>query len=129
MRIITLLLFLTALLTAQEGEHTCRTLFLNGPQQAPGKYYLFDGRSSQEVALPRLSFSPVYKLAPNSSALVNEPAGKLEKYPLEGNFRVPGDERTDPALVAHCQLQHLADRCVGAHNLTQRLRFYRGTRQ
>jgi hypothetical protein len=98
MRIITLLLFLTALLTAQEGEHTCRTLFLNGPQQAPGKYYLFDGRSSQEVALPRLSFSPVYKLAPNSSALVNEPAGKLENYPVEVNFRVPGDERTHPLI-------------------------------
>ena len=187
MRIITLLLFLTGLLNAQEGGHTCRTLFLNGPEQAQGKYYLFDGRSSQEVTLPRLSFSPVYKLrpgdikiwllaspvgkleeippgspevtvpaatidfylliindpsnrlmplrmqvvnanydkfrlgemlwfnltpkhlagtvgksslklAPNSSALVNEPASKLENYPVEIYFRVPGDERTHPLI-------------------------------
>jgi hypothetical protein len=29
---------------------------------------------------------------------VNEPAGKLENYPVEVNFRVPGDERTHPLI-------------------------------
>lgn len=200
MRIITLLLFLASILSAQEGGHSCRTLFLNGPQQAAGKYYLFDGQSSQEVTLPRLSFSPTYQLrpgdikvwlltspvgkpeeippgspevmvpaatrdlylliindpsnsvlplrmrivnanydkirlremlwinltpkqlagkigksslnlAPNNSALVKEPAGKLENYPVEIYFRVPNDDRTHP-LIESSWRHDPRSRCV-----------------
>jgi hypothetical protein len=71
------------MLSAQEAGHTCRILFLNGPQQAQEKYYLFDGKNSQEVTLPRLSFSPVYKLRPGDIKvwLLNTPVGKPEEVP------------------------------------------------
>ncbi len=71
------------MLSAQEGGHTCRILFLNAPQQALSKYYLFDGQNSQEVALPRLSFSPVYKLRPGDIKLwlLTSPVGKPEEIP------------------------------------------------
>ncbi len=62
MKFILLFLFLVPLLNAQERERTCRTLFLNGPQQAADTYYLFDGKQSVEVELPRLNLSPVYKI-------------------------------------------------------------------
>jgi hypothetical protein len=62
MRLILLSLFLASILNAQERGHTCRTLFLNGPQQAASDYYLFDGIRSQKIELPRLSLSPVYDI-------------------------------------------------------------------
>lgn len=98
-----LLTFLTLLqfVGAQERDHTCRTLFLNGPPQAPSKYYLFDGVRSQEITLPRLSLSPIYKLragdlrvwlltspvslaeeVPKDSPSVTIPAGTLDFYLL-----------------------------------------------
>lgn len=43
-------------------EHTCRILFLNRPADAPKTLHLFDGVSSQEVELPRMNLSPIYKL-------------------------------------------------------------------
>lgn len=62
-KFILFFLFLTPLLNAQEERgRTCRTLFLNGPQQAAATYYLFDGKQSVKVEFPRLSLSPVYKL-------------------------------------------------------------------
>lgn len=78
---LTLAQFLPA--QAQEREHTCRTLFLNGPQQAPGKYYLFDGVRSQEVTLPRLSLSPIYKLRAGDLRvwLLTSPVAQLEEVP------------------------------------------------
>ena len=87
MRFILLFLILapilTPILTAQEREHTCRILFLNGPQRAASKYYLFDGQKSHEVKLPRLSLSPVYKLRSGDIKLwlLSSPVGKPEEVP------------------------------------------------
>lgn len=74
---------MASILSAQDDGHTCRILFLNAPPQAPGKYYLFDGENSQEVTLPRLSFSPVYKLRPGDIKiwLLTSPVGKPEEVP------------------------------------------------
>ena len=79
------LLTLAPILNAQEREHTCRILFLNGPQQAASKYYLFDGIKSQEVKLPRLSLSPVYKLRSGRIKLwlLTTPVGELEEIPKD----------------------------------------------
>jgi len=94
MRFILLILFLATFINAQEREHTCRTLFLNGPQQAESDYYLFDGMSSQKIELPRLNLSPVYKVRAGNIKiwLLTAPAGKLEEIP-EGapSGNVPAD--------------------------------------
>jgi hypothetical protein len=83
MKIILLLLSLASMLQAQENVRTCRILFPNAPQQPAGSYYLFDGQTSQEVTLPRLSFSPVYKLRPGDIKiwLLTTPVGKPEEIP------------------------------------------------
>lgn len=83
MKLIALLLFFAPILSAQESGHTCRTLFLNAPQEVTSKYYLFDGQKSQEVSLPRLSFSPVYKLRPGDIQvwLLSSPVSKPEDIP------------------------------------------------
>jgi hypothetical protein len=83
MKIALLLLSLGSILPAQENVRTCRILFLNAPQQAEGQYYLFDGKTSQPVTLPRLSFSPVYKLRPGDVKIwmLPKPIGKAEEIP------------------------------------------------
>jgi hypothetical protein len=83
MKIILFLLCITSILTAKESKRTCRILFPNGPEQPAAKYYLFDGISSQEVSLPRLSLSPIYKLRPGDIKihLLTSPVGKLEEVP------------------------------------------------
>lgn len=61
----TLLLCLASglsLCTSAIAERTCRILFLKGAANAPESLILFDGTGSQEVELPRLNMSPVYKL-------------------------------------------------------------------
>ncbi len=104
MRIILISLFFSAILVAQKSEPTCRTLFLNGPQQAASDYYLFDGTRSQKIELPRLSFSPVYKVRagditlrllaapvqdpdkiPQGAPSVTVPAGTMDFYLLIAN--------------------------------------------
>ena len=51
------------LVTAQfKAARSCRIVFASAPADAPEKLQLFDGTSSQEVELPRLNLSPVYKL-------------------------------------------------------------------
>ena len=62
MKAALLFLCLVAISSAQEAAHSARILFLNGPEGAAGPYYLFDGKETQEVELPRMSFSPVYDL-------------------------------------------------------------------
>jgi hypothetical protein len=67
LKIISILiaLLLSGLLSAQPAsEHSCRILFLQGPDQAPDTLHLFDGVSSVEVELPRMNFSKVYRLRP-----------------------------------------------------------------
>lgn len=63
-----LLLSLSALAGAQDSR-TCRILFLNGPDDGPTKLHLFDGRSSQEVELTRMGFSPTYQIIPGDLTL------------------------------------------------------------
>ena len=84
MKIIALLFMLIAALPAAERARTCRILFPGGPEQAAGKYYLFDGISSQEVTLPRLSLSPIFKLRPGDIKihLLSSPVTKPEDVPL-----------------------------------------------
>jgi len=83
MKFLSLFLCLVSTLSAQDGVRTCRTLFLNGPPQAEDRYYLFDGEKSQEVILPRLSLSPIYKLRPGDIKLwlLTSPVGALEEIP------------------------------------------------
>jgi len=66
------LLFSLFSLTAHAAEkpaRTCRILFLNGPSDTPQSLYLFDGVSAQEVELPRMNFSPIYKVRAEATAL------------------------------------------------------------
>lgn len=44
-------------------ERTCRILFLDRAVDAPKRLHLFDGEKFQEVELPGVNLSPVYKLA------------------------------------------------------------------
>lgn len=83
MRFTLLVLFLTTFLNAQERQPTCRTVFLNGPEQAESDYYLFDGVTSQKIELPRLNLSPVYKVRPGNIKiwLLTAPVGKIEEIP------------------------------------------------
>jgi hypothetical protein len=83
MKTIILFLSLLSLLAAEESARSCRILFPGGPEQPAGKYYLFDGMSSQEVNLPRLSLSPVYKLRPDDIQvwLLKSPVSKPEDIP------------------------------------------------
>lgn len=64
-----LILLSLAAQAADQGSRTCRILFLNGPDDGPAKLQLFDGTSSQEVELTRMSFSPTYKIAPGELTL------------------------------------------------------------
>ncbi len=81
--LLILLLCLTSFLHAQERKRTCRTLFLNGPQQAEHAYFLFDGKQSQEVEFPRLSLSPVYEFRPGDLKLrlLTSPAVEADDVP------------------------------------------------
>jgi len=63
-----LLLFVFHTHVQAKSGRTCRVLFLGAPDNAPKTLHLFDGKASQEVELPSINFSPVYKLP--GSALV-----------------------------------------------------------
>lgn len=61
--LFSLLLIVPTLAAAQsKGARTCRILFLGAPDDAPEKLQLFDGAASQEVELPQMNLSPIYKL-------------------------------------------------------------------
>ncbi|MCH7227110.1 hypothetical protein [Haloferula sp. A504] len=83
MRILLILLTLFPLLGAQERERTFRTLFLNGPQRAASKYFLFDGTNCREVRFPRMSLSPVYELPAGDLriTLLTSPVSRIEEVP------------------------------------------------
>ena len=62
--ILRALLAITLICCAQAApERTCRIVFPDRPQDAPRSLHLFDGKNSQEVELPSMNLSPVYKLA------------------------------------------------------------------
>ncbi len=73
---------LASIADAEQGGRGCRVLFLNGPDDAPEKLQLFDGKTSREVELPRMNFSKVYPL----------PGGALD-------LRLLPDPVVDPAKV------------------------------
>jgi hypothetical protein len=56
------------------GDRSCRILFLGAPENAPEKLHLFDGTTSQEVELPRMNLSPVYRISAESTTLQLHPA-------------------------------------------------------
>lgn len=101
MKSILLLLSLAFTVSAQESKRTCRILFPGGPQQQPGKYYLYDGLSCQEVSLPRLSFSPVYKLSSGDIRLwlLDSPVSKPEEIPTSSPVVTVGAANTDIYLI------------------------------
>lgn len=55
---------------AQEvSGRSCRILFLQRPADAPKTLQLFDGTAFQEVALPSMNLSPVYRISPGAVKL------------------------------------------------------------
>lgn len=74
MKLLLLFLFSLAAQAAETESRTCRIVFLNGPDDGPEKLHLFDGTSSREVELPRMGFSPTYKIAPGDLTLALLPA-------------------------------------------------------
>ncbi len=98
--IITLLLPAAAF--AQKApEHTCRILFLDGPDAAPAKLQLFDGAKCREVDLPRMNFSKVYQLpgGPLNLRLLPEPPEDPAKVPADAPGAVVAEGITDFYLL------------------------------
>lgn len=96
--------FALSLSGAENPPHTCRILFLNAANDAPKKLHLFDGATSQEVELPRMNFSPVYKLASGDRTLVLSPtpyAAPEEIDPKAPRVTVPASVKDFYLLVAN----------------------------
>ena len=55
-------LFHLSLVGIAEAQRTCRILFIGAAKGAPKELVLFDGEGYQEVELPKMNLSPVYKL-------------------------------------------------------------------
>ena len=58
--------------TDEELAHpprTLRFLFLERPKSAPKKLHLYDGKATQEVELPKMNLSTVYKLSAGCKAI------------------------------------------------------------
>lgn len=68
--------------SATQGR-TCRVLFLSAPEMAPAKAFLFDGKSSREIALPTKNFSELYPLPAGNLtvSLVPRPFAEKEVPP------------------------------------------------
>jgi hypothetical protein len=82
-------------------ERTCRIVFLDRAADAPKRLHLFDGETSQEVELPSMNLSPVYKLAQGAnrlkllSAKAEDPEGVSPDAP---SLEIPEDH-TDLVLL------------------------------
>jgi len=75
MRAALFLLILSLVATAAEkSTRTCRILFIAAPESDLTTLYLFDGKTSQEVELTRMGFSPIYKVGPEAVSLALLPA-------------------------------------------------------
>jgi hypothetical protein len=91
---IALLTIFTQLHAQETAARTCRILFLDRPQDAPKTLHLFDGTSSQEVALPSMNLSPLYRLAPGAIQLklLSEKAEDPKAaFPDAPNVEIPAD--------------------------------------
>ena len=58
----------------EERGRTCRIICFDRPQGAPPTLHLFDGTSSQEVEVPGMNLSKIYKLPPGRISLSLLPA-------------------------------------------------------
>jgi hypothetical protein len=98
--IICCLLPVTAL-AEKEAKRTCRILFLAAPSSAPQKLFLFDGKVSQEVNLPRMNFSQVYEIAGGNVRLYLLPAPvvKAEEIPAAAPQAVITEDTADCYLI------------------------------
>ena len=110
MRLLTYLaLLLTALPVAAQKKsdkaRTCRIIYLRAPAGAPTKLHLFDGKTSQEVDLPRMNFSQPYTLPPGRLKLrmVAQPVIDPDKLPKLAPAAVV------PATTRDCYLIVSAD--------------------
>lgn len=61
--LLSLFAFITFTHAQEAPQRTCRIVFLDRPADAPKTLHLFDGTTSQEIELPGMNLSPVYKLA------------------------------------------------------------------
>ena len=102
LKLFLLIFLLPAVAFAQKApEHTCRILFLDGPDAAPAKLQLFDGAKCREVDLPRMNFSKVYQLpgGPLNLRLLPEPPEDPAKVPAEAPGAVVAEGVTDFYLL------------------------------
>ena len=90
-----------AALAQQAPKHTCRILFLDGPDNAPEKLQLFDGNKCREVELPRMNFSKVYELpaGPLNLRLLPAPPADPTKIPPEAPGALVAEGITDFYLL------------------------------
>lgn len=67
--------------STDQGNRTCRVLFLGRSAEVPKEAYLFDGTTSQKVSLPTNNFSEVVQLPDGELTLrlYAEPVSELEK--------------------------------------------------
>lgn len=73
-----LILFTTLIAAHAKGGRTCRIIFINAPGNAPQRLHLFDGKTSQEVELPSINFSPVYQLPGSALTLRMLPSAETD---------------------------------------------------
>lgn len=84
-----LLVFLCCLFPAavlaqeKKGTRTCRILFLGAAETDPETLHLHDGSGTQEVALPRLNLSRIYRLPAGELTLRMLPAPPEEGRPAD----------------------------------------------
>ena len=102
--LLPLLLTTFSVLGQEAAKHTCRILFLEGPDSAPETLFLFDGAESREVELPRLNLSQVYELRPGNLTLMMlpEPPANPEELPAGApTTKVPATMKDFYLLVTH----------------------------
>jgi hypothetical protein len=87
---------------AADKPRTCRALFLARPANAPEKLFLHDGSQLQEIELGGMSFSPIYPIAPNATAiaiLAKRPANPADPIPASAPRAVLPAECQDFYLI------------------------------
>lgn len=74
-RLLLIVLFFPLLANAKEKPPTrnCRILFLTPPANAPKKLFLFDGAASQEIEMPDMNLSAIYKVQAGDAVLYLTP--------------------------------------------------------
>lgn len=121
-RLIILCLLASLICCYAQGDlhRTCRIVFYNRPANAPKALHLFDGTSSQEVELPSMNFSPVYKLASGAitlkllTAKVEDPKNVAPDAP---SVAIPEDYRDFFLLVSSDPNHPIAPVSLKAINL------------